>query len=211
MNSMTRIKFKIFTVLVVYMSLLLTACSSESPRLQRLQPDDVIVAFGDSLTYGVGAPQDKSYPVVLAGLLKMTVINEGVSGEETVGGLKRIDAVLQKYQPQLVILCLGGNDQLRKRSPAVIKENLKMLIRHIRATGSEVFLIAPPKLSISLSVPALYAELGEEEGVPVDDVTLPDLLGQTEMRSDYIHFNAVGYQAFAEAIAADLKKVGAVQ
>jgi len=206
--KMTRQFMHLF--LVAIMGLWLSSCSSPTPKLNPLSPDDVIVAFGDSLTYGTGAPKETSYPVILEKIIGIKVVNEGIPGEETAGSLMRIDSVLEKYHPSLVIVCVGGNDHLRKRKPEQIKENLKNIIQHIRNTGADVLLIAPPVFSLSLSVPDLYAELGEEFGIPVDDTTLAILLKQPDLKSDYIHLNAAGYKALAESIASMLKKTGAV-
>ena len=84
------------------------------PSIQRLSTFSVIVAFGDSLTSGVGARGVESYPSLLSGILACPVVNAGVPGEDTSAGLRRLPGVLEKERPQLVILCHGGNDILNK-------------------------------------------------------------------------------------------------
>lgn len=207
---MTASKRLLSLSLFILMGLLIISCGSPAPQLQPLSSQDVIVAFGDSLTYGTGAPKDKSYPAVLEQLIGIKVVNEGVPGEETSGGLQRIGDVLEKYHPSLVILGLGGNDLIRKRSPEKIKSNLQKIIQKIRNAGVEVILLVPPKPSLGLAVPDFYAELGAEFNIPVDETSLPELLRQSEMKSDYIHLNAAGYQALAESIAVKLKASGAL-
>lgn len=200
-----------FAFLFITTALMLIACGSATPQLKPLSPGDVIVAFGDSLTYGTGASVETAYPAMLEKMTGIKVVNEGVPGEETADGLKRIGSVLDKDHPRLVILCLGGNDQLRKRPLEQIKTNLKNIIQLIHNSGADVILIASPIISWNLSVPDLYAELGDEMNIPVDTTTLATLLRQPEMKSDYIHFNAAGYKAMAESIDSMLKKVGALQ
>jgi acyl-CoA thioesterase-1 len=202
---------KILHILILCITtILLTSCEPTTPEIKHLSPNDVIVAFGDSLTYGTGTTPTSAYPAVLEKITGIKIINEGVPGDDTVNGLKRITDVLNKHHPRLVILSLGGNDQLHKRPLTEIKANLKNIIQIIQRSGADVLLIAAPLPTLTLSVPDLYAELGEEMNISVDDTTLADLLGQSSMKSDYIHLNTDGYKALAESIAATLKKAGAV-
>lgn len=204
--------YSIAFVIFIFSLIFLSACSREhkQPKLRLLSANDVILAFGDSLTYGVGAPPGASYPEDLEIMIGLQVINAGVPGEETRDGVDRIQQELDKINPKLVIVCLGGNDLIRKRSHADIKENLKKIIQIIQQSGAQVMLIAVPEPSLSLSPPDFYQELGKELRIPVDDKTIPRLFKISEYKSDYIHFNAMGYRAFAEGIADFLRKQGAL-
>ncbi|MBW8307599.1 MAG: arylesterase, partial [Thiobacillus sp.] len=124
--------------------LLLAACERAS-TLSKLNPHDVIVAFGDSLTHGTGAASDTAYPAVLATLTGRAVINAGGPGDTTTTGLARLPEVLAEHQPRLVLLCLGGNDMLRKQPDAATENNLRLLVQTIRSSGAEVILIAVPE------------------------------------------------------------------
>jgi len=96
-------------------SLCLTSCSDNKPTLSVLENDAVILAFGDSLTYGIGAnSKTESYPAVLSRLTGLRVANEGISGEVSEDALERLPDVLQTLKPNLVILCHGGNDIIRR-------------------------------------------------------------------------------------------------
>lgn len=112
-----------------------------------------ILAFGDSLTAGLGLAEKDGFPEQLARALTrdglvVTVLNAGVSGDTSAGGLARADWVMQA-KPDLVILELGANDGLRGLDPAETKRNLDAIIRRIQARGATVLLAgmrAPPNL-----------------------------------------------------------------
>lgn len=113
----------------------LLACSAKPPALPRVGPDDVILAFGDSLTFGTGAQPAESYPAALGQLIGREVVGAGVPGETTTQAMQRLPQVLDRYRPRLVLLCLGGNDLLRKVEPQVIEANLRALMRTMRDRG----------------------------------------------------------------------------
>lgn len=80
-----------------------------------LPPGTKVLAFGDSITHGYGVGKNDNYPSQLSKLLNASVINSGVSGEISKEGLRRLPGVLEKYKPNILILCHGGNDILRKK------------------------------------------------------------------------------------------------
>jgi lysophospholipase L1-like esterase len=188
----------------------LAGCGPKVPRLSPLGPNDVVVAFGDSLTYGTGANEAESYPAVLAQLINRKVVRAGVPGETTSGGLARLDGVLDEHRPALVIVSLGGNDMLRKVDDAVVKENLRKIIQAIRARGISVVLFGVPKPALITSAPEFYAELAKEFNIPYEGKIVTDVLYSPGEKSDHIHPNAKGYRRMAEAFAALLKKAGAI-
>lgn len=96
--------------------LLLTGCSEPEILLPRLDSEAVILAFGDSITHGTGTKPETSYPAILEELTGLEVINAGVPGEKTAEGLERLPRVLDNTEPDLLILCLGGNDMLKKNA-----------------------------------------------------------------------------------------------
>ena len=96
-------------LLAIIVGVGLTACSSQ-PKLPSLANDAVIVAFGDSLTFGTGAEPTESYPAVLEKMIGRRVVNSGVSGEVTGDALLRLPEVLEREKPALLLLCHGGND-----------------------------------------------------------------------------------------------------
>lgn len=192
------------------MAVVLAGCSAKVPKLPLLAVDDVIVAFGDSLTYGSGAKAQESYPAVLAQLINRKVVRAGVPGELTAQGLARLPAVIEEHNPRLVIVCLGGNDMLRRVNEAEIKHNLRAIIVDIRARDIAVVLVGVPKPALIMSAPELYADLATEFGFPYEGNIVTSVLYRSEYKSDSIHPNAQGYRKMAEAIAELLRNSGAV-
>jgi lysophospholipase L1-like esterase len=194
----------------ILLACVLSGCGGSTPKLDKLSADAVVLAFGDSLTFGTGAPPDSSYPAVLETLIARKVWSASVPGEVSAAGLARLPAALDQYQPRLLILCHGGNDFLRKLGDAQAAENLRAMIRLARQRGIDVVLIAVPKPGLLPAPPDFYADIAKEFGLPHEDVALKTILRDNELKSDIAHPNAKGYAKLAQAIAALLKKSGAV-
>ncbi|NIM27278.1 MAG: arylesterase [Gammaproteobacteria bacterium] len=188
----------------------LAACGDAADPLPRLAPDAVILAFGDSLTFGTGARDYQSYPALLATRTGRTVINAGKPGEETVHGLRRLARELDRHQPDLLVLCHGGNDILRKRDPAATEANLREMIALARQRSIPVVMIAVPNIGFFLSAADLYENIAEDLRVPTQDDILADVLGDNRFKSDHVHPNAAGYARLAEAVEALLMDHGAL-
>ena len=188
---------------------LLAACD-RAPTLPKLNSHDVIVAFGDSLTHGTGAASDTAYPAVLATLTGHTVINAGVPGDTTSSGLQRLPAVLAEHKPRLVLLCLGGNDMLRKHPEAATENNLRLLVQTIRASGADVVLIGVPEPRLFGGAPDFYGRVAEEMRLPLERDIFNDVLKDNRLKSDPIHANAAGYRVVAERLAEFLREAGAL-
>jgi lysophospholipase L1-like esterase len=176
-----------------------------------LSEDAVILAFGDSLTYGTGADYQHSYPSVLAKLTGYSVINSGVPGEQTIGGLQRLPADLSRHSPDLVILCLGGNDILRRQARSVIKSNLREMVRLVQDHSAQILLVGVPDFGLIPATATLYTELAEEMEIAAENQVVARLLRDPAVKSDAIHFNNLGYQQLAEAIHKKLTATGALQ
>ncbi len=199
------------TYVILALALLwLAGCAEHTPKLSKLAAADVIVAFGDSLTFGTGASEIESYPAVLAQLIGRTVVRAGVPGEVTEGGLARVQSVIDEHQPKLMIVCLGGNDLLRKVDEAQTTANLRAIIKTIQAQGISVVLVGVPRPALLTSAPPFFEAIAKEFGIPYEGKIVTDVLYQRDQKSDAIHPNAKGYRRMAEAIATLLKKAGAV-
>src|SRR5205085_7620576 len=101
----------------------------KSPKVDKLDANAVVLAFGDSLTYGTGAATTESYPAVLERRIGRKVVNAGVPGETSAEGLARLPAVIEEVQPRILVLCHGGNDFLRKMDEGRAGENVRAMIR----------------------------------------------------------------------------------
>ena len=168
----------------------------------------IIVVLGDSLTAGLGLPQDQAFPTQLEAALKargteVTVVNAGVSGDTAVAALKRLDWALPE-DASAVIIELGGNDALQGIPPEGTKAALAAIIEKVKARGLPILLAgqeAPRNMGKDYvdAFRALYADLGERYGVIfypffLDGAALNDGL----MQADAIHPNAKGVAVIVE-------------
>ncbi len=127
---------------------------NKKPPAQIVSDRPKIVAFGDSLTAGFGLAEKESYPYLLQERLKADgynyeVVNAGISGDTSLGGLERIEWVLEQDNVQILILELGANDLLRGLPVAKMKENLETMIKKAQAKNVQVLLcgmLAPPTM-----------------------------------------------------------------
>jgi lysophospholipase L1-like esterase len=185
-------------------------CGDKGVKLPKLAQSDVVVAFGDSLTFGTGAEEEESYPAVLSKLIGRTVIRAGVPGEVTAQGLERLPAVIAEHGPKLVIVCLGGNDMLRQVGDAEIRRNLNAMVKMLKERGIAVVLLGVPRPALITSAPEFYAAIAKEHGIPYEGKVVTSVLYSNETKSDPIHPNAKGYGLMAKAIGELLRKAGAV-
>jgi acyl-CoA thioesterase-1 len=202
-------KFAVIAFAAALAAAMLAGCG-KTPRLDRLDANATVLAFGDSLTFGTGAAADESYPAVLQRLIGRKVIAAGVPGEVSQEGLARLPEALDEFKPQLLILCHGGNDFLRQLGEQNAAANVRAMVKLARDRGIAVVLIATPKPGLLPSAPEFYAEIAKEFGIPLEDGALKKALTDNALKSDLIHPNASGYARVAEAIAQLLKNAGAV-
>lgn len=190
--------------------ILLAGCGARQPALPHLGPDDVVLAFGDSLTYGTGVDAVQSYPAQLGQLIGRKVVAAGVPGEVTAQGVVRLPDELDAVQPKLLLLCLGGNDLLRHVDPASIAANLRTMVGEARRRGIAVVLIGVPEPRLFGGVPKFYADIAAAAGVPYEGKVLKTVLFDNTKKSDPIHPNAAGYRMIADALAGVLHQTGAI-
>lgn len=213
----------------IFSAALFGACSNDERRsdvvdiaakpLRTPQPTarrPKIVAFGDSLTAGFGLTERESYPYLLQERLNADgynyeVINAGVSGDTSHGGLERIDWVLEQEGVEILVLELGANDLLRGLPVAKMKSNLDHIIRKAKARNVKVLLcgmLAPPSVGADyqLAYARAFPDLANEHGVAY----LPFLLENVALKRDLnqadgIHPNAEGTKIMMANVYEELK------
>jgi acyl-CoA thioesterase-1 len=171
----------------------------------------VVLTLGDSLTAGLGLPADEAFPAVLEARLRdegidVRVVNAGVSGDTTAGGLARLDWTLAD-KPDFVILELGANDALRGIDPAIVRRNLDAMIAKIQASGAKLLLLgmlAPPNWGETYQhdFDRIYPELAKAHAVPLypfflEGVAMDPMLNQ----ADGLHPNEKGVTVLVDHIA----------
>ena len=196
--------------LLILALVLAAAACGQRPKLERLPANAVVLAFGDSLTFGTGADEAESYPAQLQTLIGRRVVGAGVPGEVTAQALERLPAALDEHAPRLLLLCIGGNDFLRRLGNAQAERNVRAMVQLAKGRGVAVLLIATPEPGLLPSPPAFYAAVAKDLGVPYEDGVIAEVLKDASLKSDPIHPNARGYRVIAERLAERLKKTGAI-
>jgi len=174
-----------------------------------------IVAFGDSLTAGLGVAAEEAYPARLQRRLdekglRYRVINAGVSGDTTAGGVRRVDWVL-KSRPDLVILELGGNDGLRGLKLDETKANLERIIKRCQAASVTVILAGmklPPNYGAEYTkgFEAIYPALAKQYRLTLLPFFLDGVAGSASLnQADGIHPTSEGYRIIADKVLETVK------
>ncbi|MEP0004526.1 MAG: arylesterase [Balneola sp.] len=178
-----------------------------------------ILFFGDSISAGYGIQPQQAFPAVIQDKidslgLNYEVINGGLSGETSAGGLRRINWVLQR-DIDIMILELGGNDGLRGIDLSSTKDNLQQIIDRAKAKNPEIEIIiagmqVPPNLGTDYTkeFQDLYPELAEKNNLTLIPLILDKVGGRDEfMQPDQIHPNVLGHKVVAETVWDYLYKI----
>ena len=184
--------------------MVLTLCSPAAAA------DRVIAVLGDSLTAGLGVAPDDAYPALLEARLKREdydyrVVNAGVSGDTSSGGLRRLDWVL-KLKPEVVIVALGANDGLRGQSVIQLHDNLVAIVRKAQQAGARVLLAGmrmPPNYGAAYTreFAAVFPEVARRMNVPLVPFLLEGVAAEVRLnQGDGLHPNAEGQRLVAEHV-----------
>ncbi len=189
-----------------------TATNNEdSAALPKPGERPVILAFGDSLTAGYGLESSKSYPTLLQKRLdergyNYHVVNAGISGDTTAGGLRRIDQMLNARDVKVMILELGANDMLRGQDLRQTKKNLAQMIEKARKRNIKVILAgmeAPTNYGeeYQRDFHNLYPELAKEYNTVLIPFFLANVAGNPELnQGDYVHPNVKGTEIVVDNV-----------
>lgn len=192
--------------LAVALSAALAGCGRDAPTMAgcSLPSGATVLAIGDSLTRGHGAPGN-GYAEQLQALLPadITVVNAGVDGERSEGLLDRIGAALDEHRPAVVLITTGGNDFLRRVPDDETRRNVAAIVDRVRDQGATPVLFGIPRASLTaaaglLSEHDLYEDLADD-GVPVIRDVVTRVLSDDALKADRIHPNASGYAQLAQA------------
>jgi acyl-CoA thioesterase I len=177
----------------------------------------LVVFLGDSLTAGLGLPQEQAFPALLERRLRasgipMTAVNAGVSGDTTAGGLARLDWVL-KQRPAVLVVGLGANDALRGQPLENVEANLRAIVERGKAAGARVLLLGmriPTNYGPDYGegFAAIYPRVAESLGVELVPFLLDGVGGHADLnQADGIHPNARGTEIVADNVLPHLKRV----
>lgn len=194
--------------------MLLSACGKKTPKAAAVPAGATVLALGDSLTQGVGANADASYPSLLAERTGWKVVNAGVSGETSKQIADRLPGLLDEHRPSLAILCAGGNDWLQRRSEQVVQGEITRMLQLCKARVTPVLLVAVPELSLSAALTgrmkdhSIYQTLAKDNRVALLPDAWSEVLGNSALRADQVHANAAGYARFTELLLAHARASG---
>lgn len=179
--------------------------------------EPLVVFLGDSLTAGLGLGEEEAYPALLDRKLDeagtpVRVLNAGVSGDTTAGGLSRLDWLLSQ-KPDVIVVGLGANDGLRALPVDQTEQNLREIVRRAKAAGAQVLLLGmqiPPNYGpdYTAAFSGMYPRIAGELDVPLVPFLLDKVGGIRELNlSDGIHPNAQGQEIVAETVLPYLEKL----
>ena len=187
----------------VLAALAVAACGRSWPITNAAPSGTNVIAFGDSLTQGYRVDAGLGWPERLSAIVGRPILNRGVSGDTTGDALNRLERDVLSQDPRIVLVCLGGNDMLRRLPADQQFENLRAIVRRIQERGALVVLIGTEgyKILSNVDYGARYEALARETGA----VYVPDLmdgvLGDPKLMLDQIHPNPAGYEKIARRIA----------
>lgn len=186
------------------------------PAPAPVQTAPLVVFLGDSLTAGLGLDENQAYPALLGRQLNqegkaVRVVNAGVSGDTTAGGLSRLSWLLGQH-PDVLVVGLGANDGLRGLPLTEVEANLREIVRRSQAAGARVLLLGmriPPNYGpYADQLAALYPKLSKELSVPLVPFLLDKVGGVRSLnQGDGIHPTAKGQEIVAKNVLPYLEKV----
>ena len=158
-----------------------------------------VVAFGDSLVYGVGAETGGGFVTMLSERLGVEIVNLGRGGDTTKLGLNRI-AEVQNMKPDIVLVLLGGNDAIRRVDEDVVFQNLEQIVTTLQNDGAVVVLLGIKGGLFGDDYARDFRKLAKERGTPHVSDVLDGLFSNTKYMSDFIHPNELGYTDIADRV-----------
>ena len=165
-----------------------------------------IVVLGDSIAAGFGVRPEECFVALLAKRYGLPIVNAGVSGDTTAGGLARLQGDVLSHKPRVVIVELGGNDILRRVPRNEIRANLAAIVEVVQDAGAAVVLVGVDGPLGMGSVTPTMRELSREHGTALVPGALKGIIGTPSLMADQIHPNAAGHVIVADRIARVLER-----
>ena len=187
-----------------------TTARQATARPEKTDDRVLVVFLGDSLTAGLGLDEDQAFPALVEESLResgraVRVVNAGISGDTTAGGLARLDWLLRQ-RPDILVVALGGNDGLRGVPLESSEANLRAILKRAKAEGIRVLLggmLIPPNYGPDYTgrFAAIYPRLAAELDVPLIPFLLEGVAAREELNlPDGIHPNVEGQKLVAETV-----------
>ena len=206
MNFLEKNGLKIILILFLSFSYSITADTKK------------LLILGDSISAGYGLKESENWVQLLENSLKLSgielkIINSSISGDTTIGGLSRIENDLRKYNPNYVLVELGGNDALRGYPIEKIKSNLLKIIEASLAVGANPIIMQiriPPNYGKNYvaAFESIYSEIAEEKNIPLLTFLLEKVaLDKSLMQLDGIHPNQKAQQIIANQVKEELLSI----
>ena len=193
-----------------FVAILLTVIATATSASEAISTNKKILVLGDSLSAGLGVDYQQSWPLLLQkrldqGAYNYSVINAGISGDTTSGGVSRLPKLIKFYQPEILILELGGNDGLRGTSLKAIEKNLRHMINLAQRSNITVLLIGvqlPPNYGIvyTAGFEKVFSVLAKEYSLTLIQGALKAMVKEGLMQPDGIHPNVKGHREIEKMI-----------
>lgn len=192
----------------------LLACTNGTYQQAALPAGSKVLILGDSLSYGTGAKSGEDYPTLLAQSTGWMMVNAGIPGDTSAGGLARLESLLEEHQPNLLIVELGGNDFLQQMPAKTTEDNLKAILAKAKTHNTKTLLLAIPEFSPlmaavgNLSDHPMYLRIAEDTNTPIISEVFSDVLSDRTLKADQVHPNSQGYAQVAAKLQVAMKELG---
>ncbi len=202
---MTRKTFLLISLIILVAIGLYVRARYWYPIENRYATGDVVVALGDSLTYGTGAQRGEDWPSIVSRRCNCTIINKGVPGETSAEAYERLESDVLALDPKIVIVELGGNDILQRLPREQMFQNLRQIVDEIQDSGAMVVILGLNGFPLGGDLASGYSQLARETG----SIYVPNILGgifsNPKLKSDQLHPNAAGYEVMANKIYGEIE------
>lgn len=206
--SNQKVRYVIFTVTLIVLSFFVYVKFFKSEEIKNYPSrGQDIIAFGDSLVFGQGASsENKNFVSLLSQKLSVPITNLGIPGNTTADALARISD-MDKYNPKVVLVLLGGNDYLQKVPIETTFKNLGAIIQKIQSKGSVVLLLGVRGGILNDKFDTEFEKISSQYHTAYVSDVLSGLITNMQYMSDAVHPNDIGYQKIADRVYPVLQKL----